>query len=219
MPYLRCRCERRCLKDQTTPGHVYMNESDFTVPALDCKDRELIVLYGRTSADEESGFNMATRRFVLKAGISIAAATISGACYVLPNSTSASSFTHTEAEWRKILTADQFSVLRQSATERPFTSKLLHEARSGTFNCAGCDLQLFQSSVKFDSGTGWPSFWKAIDNSVITKTDGSLGMDRTSVSCRRCEGHLGHVFNDGPKPTGLRYCMNGVALKFSVKQA
>jgi peptide-methionine (R)-S-oxide reductase len=162
---------------------------------------------------------MSTRRFFLKAGLSMAASTVCGASYVLPNLALAGSFTHTDAEWRKILNSGQFAVLRKNATERPFTSKLLHEARSGTFNCAGCDLQLFQSNFKFDSGTGWPSFWKAINNSIVTKTDGSFGMDRTAVSCRRCAGHLGHLFNDGPKPTGLRYCMNGVALKFSVRAA
>jgi peptide-methionine (R)-S-oxide reductase len=165
---------------------------------------------------------MATRRFVLKAGFSSAAAIIWAMPQVLTNPAAAASrgpVTHTVAEWRKILTASQFAVLRQDATERPFSSKLLHETRTGTFNCAGCSLQVFQSSAKFDSGTGWPSFWQPISNAVVTKTDGSFGMDRTAVSCRRCSGHLGHVFKDGPKPTGLRYCMNGVALNFSVKGA
>jgi peptide-methionine (R)-S-oxide reductase len=123
--------------------------------------------------------------------------------------------THTDAEWRKILTADQYAVLRQEGTERPFTSPLLHEERAGTFACAGCDLPLFSSKTKFDSGTGWPSFWAPIDNAVGTKQDNSFGMTRTAVMCRRCAGHIGHVFDDGPKPTGLRYCMNGVAMKFA----
>jgi peptide-methionine (R)-S-oxide reductase len=121
---------------------------------------------------------------------------------------------HTDAEWRKLLTPAQFAILRQSATERPFSSPLLHEGRPGTFACAGCDLELFSSSTKFDSGTGWPSFWAPLDNAVGTVRDSSLGMVRTAVDCRRCGGHLGHVFDDGPKPTGLRYCMNGFALTF-----
>jgi peptide-methionine (R)-S-oxide reductase len=122
--------------------------------------------------------------------------------------------TLSDAEWQKRLSADQYAVLRQEATERPFTSPLLHEERTGQFTCAGCNLALFSSSTKFDSGTGWPSFWAPLDKAVVTKDDTTLGMTRTAVSCRRCEGHLGHVFDDGPKPTGLRYCMNGVALKF-----
>jgi peptide-methionine (R)-S-oxide reductase len=122
--------------------------------------------------------------------------------------------THTDAEWRKLLTPEQYDVLRQQGTESPFTSPLLHETRAGTFTCAGCDLPLFSSTTKYDSRTGWPSFWKPLDNAVITADDNSLGMTRTAVSCRRCGGHLGHVFEDGPPPTGLRYCMNGVALKF-----
>ena len=121
---------------------------------------------------------------------------------------------HTDDEWKKLLTSDQFAVLRRAATERPGTSALLHEKHSGTFVCAGCDLPLFSSTTKFESGTGWPSFWQPLPNAVITKSDMSLGMSRTEVLCRRCGGHLGHVFEDGPKPTGLRYCMNGVALKF-----
>jgi peptide-methionine (R)-S-oxide reductase len=122
---------------------------------------------------------------------------------------------HSEAEWRRMLTADQFAVLRQDGTERPFTSPLLHEERAGTFACAGCDLSLFSSKTKFDSGTGWPSFWAPLDDAVNTKQDISFGMTRTAVMCARCAGHIGHVFDDGPKPTGLRYCMNGVAMKFS----
>jgi peptide-methionine (R)-S-oxide reductase len=113
-----------------------------------------------------------------------------------------------------MLSADQYAVLRQEGTERPFTSPLLHEERAGVFSCAGCDLPDFSSKTKFDSGTGWPSFWAPLDNAVSTKEDTSFGMTRSAVLCRRCASHLGHVFDDGPKPTGLRYCMNGLALKF-----
>jgi peptide-methionine (R)-S-oxide reductase len=122
--------------------------------------------------------------------------------------------THSDEEWRKLLTPDQFTILRQSGTERPYTSALLHEHRRGNFACAGCDLDLFSSATKYDSGTGWPSFWAPLDNAIATETDTSYGMVRTAVHCRRCGGHLGHVFDDGPKPTGQRYCMNGVALVF-----
>ncbi|CCE01125.1 peptide-methionine (R)-S-oxide reductase MsrB [Bradyrhizobium sp. STM 3809] len=120
----------------------------------------------------------------------------------------------TEAEWRAQLTPEQFDILRNEGTERPWTSPLLKEHRKGTFACAGCDLPLFSSDTKFDSGTGWPSFFKPLDNAVGTRQDKTYGMIRTEVHCRRCGGHLGHVFDDGPKPTGLRYCMDGLSLVF-----
>ena len=121
---------------------------------------------------------------------------------------------HSEAEWRKLLSPKAYNVLREAGTERPFTSPLNDEHRKGVFACAGCDLPLYSSDTKYDSGTGWPSFWKPLPNAIGTKEDNTLFTRRTEVHCRRCGGHLGHVFNDGPKPTGKRYCMNGVALKF-----
>lgn len=121
---------------------------------------------------------------------------------------------HTDAEWRMILNAAQYDVLRRKDTEPPFSSPLDHETRQGIYDCAGCDLPLFESRTKFDSKTGWPSFWKPLRNAVLESDDHSLGMDRTEVRCRQCGSHLGHVFPDGPKPTGLRYCMNGLALNF-----
>jgi peptide-methionine (R)-S-oxide reductase len=127
--------------------------------------------------------------------------------------------TRADAEWRKLLTPDQYAVLRQSGTERPFSSPLLHEKRRGNFACAGCDLDLFSSTTKYESGTGWPSFWAPLEMAIETTTDTAFGMVRTGVHCRRCGGHLGHVFDDGPKPTGLRYCMNGVAMTFKPIQA
>ncbi len=120
-----------------------------------------------------------------------------------------------EAEWRERLSPAQFYVLREAGTERPFTSPLLKEKRAGTFVCAGCDLPLFDAATKFESGTGWPSFWDRVDEThVLNQRDLSYGMIRTENVCGRCGGHLGHVFEDGPRPTGLRYCINGDALKF-----
>jgi peptide-methionine (R)-S-oxide reductase len=124
-----------------------------------------------------------------------------------------------DEEWRRLLTKEQFDVLRKHGTEYPGTSPLNREKRKGTFACAGCDLPLFSSETKFESGTGWPSFYQPLPNAIATTVDKSLFMTRTEVHCRRCGGHLGHVFDDGPKPTGLRYCMNGVALKFAPGEA
>jgi peptide-methionine (R)-S-oxide reductase len=120
----------------------------------------------------------------------------------------------TEDDWRRRLTPEQFRVLREHGTERAGTSPLNREKRAGTFLCAGCGLPVFQTEEKFESGTGWPSFWRPLENAVATREDRSLFMTRTEVHCRRCGGHLGHVFEDGPPPSGLRYCMNGVAMTF-----
>ncbi|MBI2768660.1 MAG: peptide-methionine (R)-S-oxide reductase MsrB [Burkholderiales bacterium] len=124
--------------------------------------------------------------------------------------------TRTDAEWKKLLTSEQYAVLRKAGTERPYSSPLNKEKRAGTFTCAGCALPLFSSKAKFESGTGWPSFWQPLEKAAVDEeTDSTFGMKRTEVLCHRCGGHLGHVFDDGPKPTGLRYCMNGVSLNFT----
>lgn len=164
-----------------------------------------------------NGSARSSRRPYVLAGLGLLAALGLGR-WARPASASAAAerfeVEHTDAQWRSLLTAEQFDVLRRQGTERPFSSSLNHEKRRGTFRCAGCSLALFSSETKFDSGTGWPSFWKPLDKAVLSVPDGSFGMQRTEVRCRRCGGHLGHVFDDGPPPTGLRYCMNGVALKF-----
>ncbi|MCX8570302.1 MULTISPECIES: peptide-methionine (R)-S-oxide reductase MsrB [Hyphomicrobiales] len=122
--------------------------------------------------------------------------------------------TRTDDQWRATLTPAQFAVLRQEDTESPWTSQLLKEHRKGIFHCAGCDLAAYSSEAKYDSGTGWPSFWEALPDAIGTKTDTSLLMTRTEVHCRRCGGHFGHIFDDGPQPTGKRHCINGLALTF-----
>ncbi len=119
-----------------------------------------------------------------------------------------------EEQWRKKLTKAEFYILRQEGTERPYTSPLLKEQRPGTFACAGCDNKVYLSKTKYDSKTGWPSFWQALPNAVGTSRDYKLGLPRTEVHCARCGGHLGHIFNDGPQPTGKRHCINGAALDF-----
>jgi peptide-methionine (R)-S-oxide reductase len=151
---------------------------------------------------------MQRRKFLSALVTSVAAAAL------LPRAAAAYEVTKSDADWKKLLSPDSYDVLRHQGTEAPWSSKLEYEHRKGVYACAGCALPNFSSDTKFESGTGWPSFWKPLDNAVLTSSDSSLGMDRTEVHCRRCGGHLGHVFDDGPKPTGLRYCMNGVALSF-----
>ena len=156
------------------------------------------------------------RRQTLRAGASflglLAAARFAGPA----SAEAAKTFevTKTEAEWRQALSPAAYAVLREHGTERAGTSPLNKEKRAGRFSCAGCNLPLFASETKFESGTGWPSFYQPLPEAVGTQVDTAYGMRRTEVHCRRCGGHLGHVFEDGPRPTGLRYCMNGVALRF-----
>ncbi len=158
------------------------------------------------------------RRNFLLSGAAVAA--VGGFYLAKPSSVDAVAgedgfeISYTEARWRDMLSPDQYAVLRQEATERPYTSPLLNEKRQGTYNCAGCQLPLYASETKFDSGTGWPSFYEALPDAVETERDFKLILPRTEVHCRRCGGHLGHVFNDGPPPTGLRHCINGVAMTF-----
>lgn len=159
---------------------------------------------------------MITKRTLLGAGAAIGALGVLGPRAREANAKPAGEFevAYSEADWRARLTPAQFRVLREAGTERPYTSPLNDEHRRGRFSCAGCDKPLFASETKFDSGTGWPSFWAPLDKAVGQGRDSSHGMERQEVHCARCGGHLGHVFDDGPKPTGLRYCMNGVAMTF-----
>ncbi len=166
---------------------------------------------------------MTARRFVLSAASSAAALLAIG---LLPRRALAAAaaaevfeVSRSDAEWRARLTPQQYAVLRREGTERAGSSPLNQEHRAGRFACAGCALPLFSSKTKFDSGTGWPSFWQPLPNAVGTRKDRTLGMVRTEVHCRRCGGHLGHVFDDGPPPTGLRYCMNGLSLSFTPQPA
>ena len=164
---------------------------------------------------------MFTRRDFAKAGLAIAVAApfTKLAAHAAEESTMTFEITKTEDEWKKVLTPEQFQVLRKHGTERAGTSALDKTYDPGTYDCAACDLPLYASETKFNSGTGWPSFFKPLDNAIGTSVDKSFFSTRTEVHCRRCGGHLGHVFEDGPKPTGLRYCMNGVSLKFIPKAA
>jgi peptide-methionine (R)-S-oxide reductase len=155
------------------------------------------------------------RRFLLTGG----AALMAGAAAFNWRAVSAApapawEVTHTDAEWRTLLTPAQYDILRKGGTERPFSHPLYKEHRAGKFFCAGCQNPLFSSKNKFDSGTGWPSFWKPLERGVYTSRTTSLGMMGAEVLCRRCGGHLGDVFDDGPEPTGLRYCIDGLALTF-----
>lgn len=165
------------------------------------------------------------RRFLFSGGVAVAALTavsrwrpLAAAPLVAGEANPAAAnfeVTHTDDQWRQLLTPTQYTVLRHEGTERPYSSPLNDEHRAGVFTCAGCQLDVFSSRTKFDSKTGWPSFWTPLDHAVETHEDRSFGVVRTEVHCRRCGGHLGHVFDDGPKPTGLRYCMNGVAMGFT----
>jgi peptide-methionine (R)-S-oxide reductase len=151
---------------------------------------------------------------VLGAGVLAWWGTRSTAAHGAPAPNENFAVTHTDAEWRQQLSPQQYGILRQAGTEQPYSSPLNDEHRSGVFTCAGCAQDLFASATKFDSGTGWPSFYQSLNNAVIKRDDETMGMARTEVLCSRCGGHLGHVFDDGPAPTGLRYCMNGVAMNF-----
>jgi peptide-methionine (R)-S-oxide reductase len=166
---------------------------------------------GRCDAEPEIDEAMTTRRYLLTG----TAMGLLGS-FMPRVSAFAEAFdvTHSDAEWRKLLTPEQYTVLRQSGTESPGSSSLLNEHRAGVFACAACSRDLFSSATKFDSHTGWPSFWAPLDGAISETRDTSFFMARTAVRCSRCGGHLGHVFDDGPKPTGLRYCMNGVAMTF-----
>ena len=161
---------------------------------------------------------MINRRALFVAGVAFSALAVSarfGRSQTMSTTETIDYRKLSDMDWRQRLTADQYMILRHHGTERPGSSPLNKEKRKGTFTCAGCDLPLFSSDTKFESGTGWPSFYQPLASAVETRTDRSLFMTRTEVHCSRCLGHLGHVFDDGPPPTGLRYCMNGVALKFT----
>ena len=159
---------------------------------------------------------MLNRRYALWAGAGALALLVGERALrrAAPRAAESFAVARTDAEWRGLMTPAQYQVLRLQGTERAFSSPLDHETRPGTFSCAGCDQRLFSSKTKYDSHTGWPSFWQALEGAVGTADDTFLAMKRTEVHCSRCGGHLGHVFDDGPPPTGLRYCMNGVALTF-----
>jgi peptide-methionine (R)-S-oxide reductase len=163
---------------------------------------------------------MYNRRQFTLAGLGLAAtATMTRSASAAEEKAEMFEITKTDAEWKQILTPEQFAVMRQHGTERAGTSPLDKNYEAGTYNCAACDLPLYSSEAKFNSGTGWPSFYQPLENAIGTSTDWKLIYPRTEVHCRRCGGHLGHVFDDGPKPTGKRYCMNGVAMKFVPKAA
>jgi peptide-methionine (R)-S-oxide reductase len=156
-----------------------------------------------------------TRREVLSAGAALTTVAALGSAARARGAEETFEIVRSEAEWRALLGPGQYAVLRGDATERAGSSPLNAEHRSGIFCCAGCEAPLFSSKTKFDSRTGWPSFWHPLDGAVGTRVDERFGMRRTEVHCARCGGHLGHVFPDGPKPTGLRYCINGLALVFA----
>ena len=161
-------------------------------------------------------FDSSRRDLLTKGGLAFAgtAMIVMAGCGTAPAEARSFPVSKTDAQWKKQLSAPEYYILRQDGTERPYSSPLNKEKRAGTFICAGCENRLFSSKTKFESGTGWPSFYAPLKSAVVTSRDNKLGFTRTEVSCARCGGHLGHVFDDGPKPTGKRYCMNGAAMDF-----
>jgi peptide-methionine (R)-S-oxide reductase len=162
---------------------------------------------------------MIDRRMLLFSGAAVAGAAWLGVPARATAPATDPRFRLTPAQWKKRLSADSYAVLREEATERPGSSPLLKEHRGGLFACAGCGLPVYSSKTKYESGTGWPSFWAAMPGATATSTDTKLGFERVEEHCKRCGGHLGHIFDDGPKPTGKRHCINGVALKFVAGKA
>jgi peptide-methionine (R)-S-oxide reductase len=154
------------------------------------------------------------RKTLLYAGASVALLSLGGA-----SAAERFEITRSAAEWRRLLSADEYAVLRDEATEKRYTSPLVEEKRAGLYHCKGCDLAVYSSEHKYDSGTGWPSFWQALPQAVGTKQDNSFFSTRTEVHCLRCGGHFGHIFDDGPAPTGERHCLNGLALTFKPQEA
>lgn len=166
------------------------------------------------SQDRIYGFKASRRQVLAALGVSVTIPALA-ACGSSPAQAKGYAISLSDGEWRKRLTKDEYWVLREAGTEKPFSSPLNHEKRKGTFHCAGCANALYSSRTKYDSGTGWPSFWAAIDKGAVrTSTDYKLGYPRTEVHCADCGGHLGHIFGDGPRPTGQRHCINGLALDF-----